>query len=133
VGKCKVLRQSDRDQLLVVAGGVTVFEALAAYEELKQAGIAIRVIDLFSIKPVDQQTLIASAEACGGKVITVEDHYFEGGLGDVVLSALAARPVTVSKLAVREIPRSGKPKELLDRYGISKRHIVDAAKKILGR
>lgn len=133
VGKCKILRQSDRDQLLVVAGGVTVFEALAAYEELKQAGIAIRVIDLFSIKPVDQPTLIASAQACGGKVITVEDHYFEGGLGDVVLSALAAQPVTVTKLAVREIPRSGKPKELLEKYGISKRHIVEAAKKGLGR
>lgn len=133
VGKCKVLRQSDRDQLLVVAGGVTVFEALAAYEELKQAGIAIRLIDLFSIKPVDQQTLIASAQACGGKVITVEDHYFEGGLGDVVLSALAAQPGTVTKLAVREIPRSGKSKELLEKYGISKRHIVAAAKKMLGR
>ena len=129
-GKCKVLRQSDQDKVLVVAGGVTVFEALAAYEELKQAGTAIRVIDLFSIAPIDEETLRSAAKACGGRVLTVEDHYAHGGLGDAVLSALAGDRVSVTKLAVREIPRSGKPKELLERYGISKRHIVDAVKKL---
>jgi len=133
VGKCKVLRHSENDQVLVVAGGVTVFEALAAYEELKQAGMLIRIVDLFSVKPIDQQGLCAAAAACGGRVLTVEDHYAHGGLGDAVLAALAGDRAQVVKLAVLEIPRSGKPKELLERYGISKRHIVENVKKLLGR
>lgn len=133
VGKCKVLRQSEHDQVLVVAAGVTLFEALAAYDGLKEANILIRVIDLFSVKPIDEETLRASAKACGGKVITVEDHYVHGGLGDAVLDALAVDRVSVTKLAVREIPRSGKPKELIDRYGISKRHIVEAVRKVVTR
>ena len=132
IGKCKVLRQSQNDQVLVVAGGVTVFEALAAYEELKQANLLVRVIDLFSIQPIDQETLRAAAKACGGRVLTVEDHYAHGGLGDAVISALAADRVQTVKLAVREIPHSGKPKELLERYGISKRHIVEEVRKLKG-
>ncbi|MGC2697604.1 MAG: transketolase [Candidatus Angelobacter sp.] len=131
VGKCKVLKESDRDQLLIVAAGVTLFEALAAYEELKQANIAVRVIDLFSVKPIDQEALSSAAKACGGKVITVEDHYTHGGIGDAVLSALALDDIQLTKLAVSEIPHSGKPKELLERYGISQRHIVEAAKGVL--
>src|SRR5215471_15465583 len=131
VGKCKVLRQSDHDQALVVAAGVTLFEALAAYDELKQANILIRVIDLFTVKPIDEETLRASAKACGGKVITVEDHYIHGGLGDAVLAALAVDRVSLTKLGVREIPRSGKPKELVDRYGISKRQIVEAVRQLV--
>ena len=131
VGKCKVLRQSDHDQVLVVAAGVTLFEALAAYEELKQANISICVIDLFSIKPVDQVALRAAAELCGGKVVTVEDHYSHGGLGDAVLAALAGDKVQVVKLAVNEIPHSGKPKELLERYGIATKQIVEAVRKLV--
>ena len=131
VGKCKVVKQSDRDQVLVVAGGVTLFEALAAYEELQKSGINIRVIDLFSVQPVDRAGLAAAAKACGGKVITVEDHYAHGGLGDAVLGALSSERVDLFKIAVREIPHSGKPDELLDRYGISKRHIVDKVKEII--
>lgn len=132
VGKCKVLRQSDHDQVLVIAAGVTLFEALAAYEELKQGNTMIRVIDLFSIKPIDQEALRAAAAACGRRVIAVEDHYAHGGLGDAVLAALAQDRVQAIKLAVREIPHSGKPKELLDRYGISKKHIVEAVRKLVG-
>lgn len=131
VGKCKVLRQSKQDQVAVIAAGVTIFEALAAYEELNKAGTSIRVIDLFSVKPIDQETLSAAADTCGGKVITVEDHYSHGGLGDAVLAALESKSARVTKLAVQEIPRSGKPKELLDRFGISQRHIVDAIRQIL--
>ncbi len=130
-GKCKVLRHSDHDQVLVVAAGVTLFESLAAYDELKQANTLIRVVDLFSVQPIDQQGLRSAAAACGGKVVTVEDHYAHGGLGDAVLSALAGDKVQLVKLAVREIPRSGKPKELLDRFGISKKHIVEAVKGLL--
>jgi transketolase len=133
IGKCKVLRQSSHDQVLVIASGVTVFEALAAYEELKQSNTFIRIIDLFSIKPIDQEALRAAAVACGRKVITVEDHYSHGGLGDAVLSVLAGDQIEVTKLAVGEIPRSGKPKELLERYGISRRQIVEKVREATGR
>jgi transketolase len=126
VGRCKVLRQSDADRALVVAGGVTVTEALSAHDELAKAGVKVRVIDLFSVQPVDRDTLVAAARACGNVVITVEDHYAHGGIGDVVLAALATERCAVHKLAVREIPHSGKPRELLDRYGISTSHIVTA-------
>ncbi|HEX7019860.1 MAG TPA: transketolase [Gemmatimonadaceae bacterium] len=126
IGRCKVLRQSDADRVLIVAGGVTVAEALAAHDELAKKGIGVRVIDLFSVQPIDREALVTAARACGGVVITVEDHYAHGGLGDAVLSALAAERCVVRKLAVREIPHSGKPNELLDRYGISATHIVAA-------
>jgi transketolase len=128
IGKCKVLRQSQQDRALVVTGGVTLAEVLSAYEELKKQSVAIRVIDLFSIQPIDRETLIAGARAAGGVVITVEDHYAHGGLGDAVLAALAEERVVVHKMAVREIPRSGKPKELLERYGISAHQIVERVK-----
>jgi transketolase len=131
-GKCKVLRESAEDRALVVAAGVTVFEALAAHDELRKAGIAVRVIDLFSVQPIDAATLKAAARACGNRVITVEDHYAHGGIGDAVASALASEGVRLEKLAVREIPRSGHPKELLDRFGISARHIAAAVRRAAG-
>lgn len=130
VGKCKVLRQSGDDRLAIVTGGVTLFEALAAHDELAKAGIAVRVIDLFSVQPIDRQALLQTAEATGGRFITVEDHYPHGGIGDAVLSALATEPVQVHKLAVRSIPRSGPSASLLDLFGISARRIVEAAKRI---
>ena len=128
IGKCKVLRKNGHDRALVVAAGVTVFEALAAHDQLLKQGIPIRVIDLFSVQPIDRDQLIASAREAGGIVITVEDHYTHGGLGDAVLAALAGEPVRVHKLAVREISHSGKLQELLDRHGISASHIVEAVK-----
>jgi transketolase len=131
VGRCKVLRESAMDRALIVAGGVTVFEALEAYETLRGAGVPVRVIDLFSVQPIDAETLVTSARAVGGVVVTVEDHYAHGGLGDAVLSALAAERMVVKKLAIREIAHSGKSAELLDRYGISARHIVDAVTELL--
>jgi transketolase len=132
IGKCKVLRKSAKDKALVVAAGVTVFEALAAYDELQRDGISIRVIDLFSLQPLDRDELIVSARASGGVVITVEDHYAHGGLGDAVLSALAEARVLAYKLAVREIPHSGKPEQLIEKFGISSGHIVNAVKSALG-
>ena len=132
IGKCKVLRRSDKDRALVVAGGVTVFEALAAYEDLQKQGIAVRVIDLFSVHPIDREELAASARAAGGVVITVEDHYAHGGLGDAVLSALAGERIQATKLAVRSIARSGKAKELLEKFGISASHIVEAVRAAIG-
>ena len=130
VGGLKVLRQSASDRVTIVAAGVTVFEALKAHDELKAAGIAVRVIDLYSLQPVDRDGLVAAGRASGGRFITVEDHYAAGGIGDAVAEAVASAGYTVTRLAVREIPRSGKPDELLDRYGISSRHIVDAVRKL---
>jgi transketolase len=131
IGGSRVLRQSAGDNLTIVAAGVTLFEALKAHDQLKTAGISTRVIDLYSVAPVDRTTLIESARATGGKVLTVEDHYEHGGVGDAVLSALASEPVRVHKLAVREIPHSGKPEELIDHYGIGVKTIVETAKQII--
>ncbi|MDL1889938.1 transketolase [Nitrospirales bacterium NOB] len=131
VGGSKVLRQSASDRLTIVAAGVTLFEALKAHDQLKVAGFATRVVDLYSIVPVDRATLLECARATDGRFLTVEDHYAHGGLGDTVLSALASEGVRVRKLAVREIPRSGKPEELIDHFGIGVRSIVEAAKEIL--
>jgi transketolase len=127
IGGCKVVRRSDRDVATVIGAGVTLFEAIKAHDELSQQGIATRVIDLYSLQPIDAATLIAAGRETG-RLITVEDHYPAGGLGDAVARAVAPAGLTVTHLAVREIPRSGKPDELLDKFGISARHIVAAVR-----
>ncbi len=132
IGGMKVLRESGADRATVVAAGVTLHEAVKAWEQLKGRGIAIRVIDLYSVKPLDGAGLLAAARAAGNRLITVEDHYAEGGLGDAVLDAVATEGIRVHKLAVRELPRSGKPAELLDRYGINARHIVNKVVEVTG-
>ena len=126
VGGLKVLRQSDADVATVVGGGITVFEALKAYDTLQKQGVSIRVVDLYSLQPIDAATLIRCAKATKGRVITVEDHYPAGGIGDAVASAIASEGFSVRRLAVSEIPRSGTPDQLVDHYGISARHIVAA-------
>ena len=125
IGGLKVLRHSEADVATVVGAGVTVYEALEAYDILKNKGVAIRVVDLYSLQPIDSATLTRCGTETGGRIVTVEDHYAAGGIGDAVAAAVAQAGLTVTRLAVREIPRSGKPGELLDRYGISARHIVD--------
>jgi transketolase len=129
IGGSKVLRQSDGDLATVIAAGVTLFETLKAYDELKAAGIAIRVIDLYSIKPVDEATL-KEAAAASKFLVTVEDHYPEGGLGEAVTAALATTPVPVYSLVVRRKPKSGKPAELLDYEEISQKSIVNLVKQV---
>jgi transketolase len=129
IGGCKVLRKGDHDVVTVIAAGVTLFEALAAYDQLKRDGISVRVIDLYSVQPLDAETIRASAAETGGQIITVEDHYAGGGIGDAVAAATSG-VATVHRLAVTEIPHSGKPEELVDRFGISARHIVAAVKSI---
>lgn len=123
IGGSKVLRRSDNDLVTIVAAGITLHETLAAHDELKKEGVAVRVIDLYSIKPVDFVTLYEAAHATRA-VITVEDHYAEGGIADAVRSALAEHAIPVYSLAVRKIPKSGKPEELLDYEGISRAAIV---------
>ena len=127
-GGSKTIRQSDRDAVTVVAAGVTLFEALKAHEELAAEGVAIRVIDAYSVQPIDRDSLVAAGKATSGRIITVEDHYSRGGLGDAVSEAVWDQGFRVQRLAVREIPRSGPPDVLLDRYGISARAIVAAVR-----
>src|SRR5262249_42836743 len=134
VGASKVVRQTVGDRAAVVAAGITVHEALKAYEQLRATGIPIRVIDAYSVKPIDRDTLHRAAKATGGKLVVVEDHWFEGGLGDAVLDAftgVGTQPPTVVKLAVRKMPGSGTPAELLNAAGIDARHIVQAVKSLL--
>jgi transketolase len=132
-GKAKVIRSSSKDRATVVGAGITLVEALKAHDRLAEEGIAICVVDLFSVKPVDAKGLQRAAKKTGGRVITVEDHYPEGGIGEAVQSALAGTGAQVRRLAVREIPRSGKPTELLARFGIDADHIVSAVRKVVGR
>nr|XP_020035178.1 transketolase-like protein 2 isoform X2 [Castor canadensis] len=129
IGQAKVVRHSVNDKVTVVGAGVTLHEALVAADELSQQGISIRVIDPFTIKPLDAATIICNAKATGGQVITVEDHYREGGIGEAICAAVSGEPdILVHQLAVTEVPRSGKPSELLDMFGISARHIIAAVK-----
>ena len=132
IGGSKVLRESAGDVATVVAAGVTVFEALAAHDVLAKDGIAIRVIDAYSVQPIDRDGLIAAGRATNGRLVTVEDHYAHGGLGDAVSEAVWDQAFRVKRLAVREIPRSGQPEELLDRFGISSRAIVAAVREVMG-
>lgn len=132
IGGSKVLRESPDDAAAVAAAGVTVFEALRAHDLLAAEGIPLRVIDAYSVQPVDRRTLVDAARRTGGRLITVEDHYAAGGLGDAVSDALAADGVTVERLAVREVPRSGRPDELLERYGISASCIAAAVRRQVG-
>ena len=116
------------------AAGITLHESLKAAEQLAGEGVEARVIDLYSVKPVDAETLRAAAEATGGRILTVEDHWREGGIGDAVLEALSdgEAPARVVRLAVRDMPGSGKPAELLDAAGIDAEHIVEAARSLVG-
>lgn len=133
IGQAKLVKKSDKDQVLVIGAGITLHEAISAAGQLAKAGINIRVLDPFTIKPLDVNAVIQNAKACGGRVVTVEDHYEQGGLGEAVLSALAMEPSVflVKKLAVPTIPRSGPPTVLLDMFGISAKHIVNAVQELL--
>lgn len=126
-----MLRASDSDDVTVVACGITVDEAEKAAEALQGDQISVRVIDCYSIKPVDVDTLAAAARETGA-IVTVEDHWPEGGLGDAVLDALAqeSKRGPVHKLAVRDMPGSGSPEELLRAAGIDAQAIVSAVRKL---
>ncbi len=127
IGGSKVLKKTGNDKATVIGAGITLHEALKAHDELKQENLSIRVIDLYSIKPIDEQTLRAAAEETAF-IVTVEDHYAEGGIGEAVRSALFDTGVPVHSLAVRKKPRSGKPGELLDFEQISSKAIVAKVK-----
>ena len=131
VGGSKVLKQTGDDKVTVVAAGITLYEALKAHDVLASRGIGIRVIDAYCVQPIDRTGLVQAGQATGGRIITVEDHYAHGGIGDAVSEAVGDQGFRITRLAVREIPRSGPPDVLLDRYGISARAIVDAVQHML--
>jgi transketolase len=135
VGGSKVLRSGENDQVALVGAGVTLHEALRAAEILQGEGIAVRVIDCYSVKPVDAGTLTAAAEATGGRIVVAEDHHPEGGLGSAVADALLAagqQNLHLTRLAVGEMPGSGTGEELLAWAGIDADHIAAAARKLVG-
>jgi transketolase len=136
VGKSKTLRQSDHDQVTLIGAGVTLHEALKAADLLASGGVQARVIDLYSIKPIDTETLAAAAQATGGRIVTAEDHHPEGGLGAAVADALlecGTQNLSITRLAVTEMPGSGKPEELLDWAGIDAQHIAAAARQLISQ
>lgn len=130
VGGSKVLRQSATDALTIVTAGVTVFEALHAADALAAENIAVRVIDLYSVKPVDAGTLMAAATDTG-LLLTVEDHYAAGGIGDAVCEAVSPHGMRVVRVAVPGVPRSGTPEELLDVNGLSARALADTVRRLV--
>jgi transketolase len=128
VGGAKVLRQNAGDKVTVVAAGVTLTESLKAADLLKNEGIGITVIDAYSVKPLGKDVIKAAAQKTNNLVLTVEDHYTEGGLGDAVAGEVSGDGIRVHKLAVLELPHSGKPEELLAKYGIDANAIVRKVK-----
>lgn len=134
IGGSKTLRESDRDQVTLVGAGVTLHTALAAAETLAADGIAARVIDAYSIKPIDSAAFAAAAAATGGRIVIAEDHHPEGGLGSAVIDSLVAGGVTdlhITHLAVRGMPGSGTGDELLAWAGIDADHITAAARQLI--
>ena len=135
VGGAKVVRESSADQVALIGAGYTLHEALTAADTLAAEGISARVIDLYSVKPLDLEALTEAVEATNGRLVTVEDHWPEGGLGSAVVDAFAdadARPRVV-KLAVTHLPGSGTPAQLVNECGISAKHIADAARELVAR
>ncbi len=132
IGGSKVLRRSGDDQACIIAAGITLHEALKAYDTLAAEGIVVRIIDLYSVKPIDAETVKTAAKECRGNLFVVEDHWPEGGLGDAVLEVFGGKSgvhPNVTRLAVRDMPTSGKPDEMLNAAGINAVHIVEAVKK----
>jgi transketolase len=134
IGGSKTLRYSDADQVAIIAAGITLHESLRACAQLESEGIRVRVIDAYSVKPIDVETLHEAARVTGGRIVVVEDHWCEGGIGDAVLDVFADMmgdsPMVV-KLAVRAMPTSGTPPELLRAAGIDAAHIAQAVRECL--
>jgi transketolase len=134
IGGSKVVRSSDEDQVTVVAAGITVHNAIEACDKLQEEGISVRLIDAYSIKPIDADALREAVRTTGGRLVAAEDHWPEGGLGEATLSALAEDGIEglrFEHLAVSGMPTSGSPAELMDAAGISANHIADAVRKLL--
>jgi transketolase len=130
LGEFKILKESIKDKLVLIGAGITLHESLKAADELKKGKIDVSVIDLYCIKPLNIKKLSQFVKSHGNKVIVTEDHYKEGGIGEMLASELANTGITIKHLCVKEIPHSGAPDDLLDKYGINAKAIVAEAKKI---
>jgi len=130
IGGCKVLGKAEGDAATIIAAGITVHEALKARAQLAKEGLGVRIVDAYSVAPLDAATIASEVAATGGRAVVVEDHFAGGGLGEAVAGALAGR-AALKHLCVRDLPRSGKPDELLEMYGISASHIVRAVKELV--
>jgi len=127
IGKAKIITKSDNDCVLIIAAGITLSQAVPAVEQLAAKGINARLMDPFTIKPIDAEGIIANAKECGGRILVVEDHYPEGGIGDAVSEVVCdKRDIIVKKQCVREVPRSGPPMVLLEKFGIGTNCIIKA-------
>jgi transketolase len=133
IGGSKQLRGGDNDDVALLGAGVTLHNCLAAADMLGDTGIRARVIDLYSVKPIDRDAIIEAARATSGRVVVVEDHYPEGGLGEAVMAALSEQGVPISHLAVRTLPTSGNPDELMKAAGIDALAIAETARSLTGR
>jgi transketolase len=140
IGGCKILRQAlqglsqqVKDQVCVIAAGITVHEALKAHDILLEKNISVSVIDLYSVKPFDLAAVMRVAHKSGNRVLTVEDHYAQGGIGEMVAAALCNTDITVTSLAVTQLPRSGKPDELLAWARIDAQAIVETVLELVAR
>jgi len=131
IGKAKVVRRSGQDALTIVGGGVTLLEALKAADLLAGEGVQVRVVDLFTVNPIDKQTLAQNAHETHNLILTVEDHYPEGGIGEAVTAAVAGEGIRVHSLTVHGVPRSGSPEALMDKFGIDAKAIVSKVKELL--
>jgi transketolase len=134
IGGSKTLRRSDTDHVAIIAAGITLHESLRAYEQLKSEGILVRVIDAYSVKPIDAETLHEAARVTEGRLVVVEDHWCEGGLGDAILEVFADTPETplrMIRLAVHAMPTSGTPAQLMNAAGIDAEHVAQAVRECL--
>merc|ERR1712062_145492 len=125
IGKAKIIKKSDNDCVLVIAAGITLSQAVPAVEQLAAKGINARLMDPFTIKPIDKEAILSNAKECGGRIMVVEDHYPEGGIGDAVAEVICdKRDFVLKKMCIREVARSGPPMVLLEKYGIGTNCIV---------
>jgi len=125
IGKAKIIKKSDKDCVLVIAAGITMSQAVPAVEQLAAKGIHVRLMDPFTVKPIDAEGILSNAKECGGRILVVEDHYPEGGIGDAVSEVVCEkRDFVVKKMCVREVPRSGPPMVLLEKFGIGTNCII---------
>lgn len=132
IGVAHILKESEDDNLLIISAGVTMPEVLKAADILEKQGVSARVLDPFTVKPIDEEAIIQNARQTRGIILVIEDHYPEGGLGEAVLSAVAMEhDIIVKHIAVREVPKSGEANELFTKYGISMGHIVCAAMELV--
>jgi len=129
IGDFKVLKKSNKDSAVLVGSGITLHECLKAYDELRKKKINVAVVDLYCVKPFNEKKFVEFVEKHGKKVIISEDHYPEGGIGEMLNESLVGKKIEVRHLAIREIPHSGKTKELLNKYGIDWKGIVKEVKK----